>query len=50
MTTVEINYEMAKMRDERQQLLNRADAITDCIKELAELRTRQQLAARYATV
>ena len=47
MTTVEINYEMAKMRDERQQLLNRADAITDCIKELAELRTRQQLASRY---
>ena len=47
MTTVEINYEMAKMRDERQQLLNRANAITDCIKELARLRTRQQMESRF---
>ena len=47
MTTVEINYEMAKLRDERQQLLNRANAIGDCIKELADLRRRQQMESRY---
>ena len=46
MTTVEINYEMAKLRDERQQLLNRANVITDTIQELAKLRTKQQLASR----
>ena len=42
MTTIEINYQIAKLRDERQQLLNRVNAITDCIQELAKLRTRQQ--------
>ena len=47
MTTVEINYEMAKLRDERQQLLNRANAIGDCIKDLAELRLRQQMKSMY---
>ena len=46
-TTVEINYEMAKLRDERQQLLNRANVIGDCIKELASLRRRQQMECRY---
>ena len=46
MTTVEINYQIAKLRDERQQLLNRANTISDCIQELAKLRTRQQLASK----
>ena len=46
MTTVEINYEIAKLRDERQQLLNRANTISDCIQELAQLRTKQQLASK----
>tara|TARA_R110002050_G_scaffold297379_1_gene458746 strand:+ start:207 stop:419 length:213 start_codon:yes stop_codon:yes gene_type:complete len=48
MTTVEINYQIAKLRDERQQLLNRAEVISDCIQELAKLRTRQQLASKRA--
>ena len=48
MTTVEINYQIAKLRDERQQLLNRANNISDCIQELAKLRTRQQLASKRA--
>jgi len=48
MTTIEINYQIAKLRDERQQLLNRANTITDCIQELAKLRTRQQLASKRA--
>ena len=48
MTTVEINYQIAKLRDERQQLLNRVNAITDCIQELAKLRTRQQLESKRA--
>jgi hypothetical protein len=48
MTTVEINYQIAKLRDERQQLLNRAEAITDCIQELAKLRTRQQIESKRA--
>ena len=48
MTTVEINYEIAKLRDERQQLLNRANTISDCIQELAQLRTKQQLASRLS--
>ena len=48
MTTIEINYQIAKLRDERQQLLNRAEAISDCIQELAKLRTRQQLASKRA--
>ena len=46
MTTIEINYQIAKLRDERQQLLNRANTISDCIQELAKLRTRQQLASK----
>jgi len=46
MTTVEINYEITKLREERQQLLNRANAMSDCIQELAKLRTKQQLAAK----
>ena len=46
MTTVEINYEIAKLREERQQLLNRANVVGDCIQELAKLRTKQQLAAK----
>ena len=46
MTTVEINYEIAKLREERQQLLNRANVIGDCIQELAQLRTKQQLASK----
>ncbi len=46
MTTVEINYEIAKLREERQQLLNRANTISDCIQELAQLRTKQQLASK----
>ena len=48
MTTVEINYQIAKLRDERQQLLNRAEAISDCIQELAKLRTRQQIESKRA--
>ena len=48
MTTVEINYQIAKLRDERQQLLNRVNAINDCIQELAKLRTRQQLESKRA--
>ena len=48
MTTVEINYQIAKLRDERQQLLNRVNAITDCIQELAKLRTRQQIESKRA--
>ena len=36
MSTVEINYQIAKLRDERQQLLNRAEVISDCIQELAK--------------
>ena len=48
MTTVEINYQIAKLRDERQQLLNRANNISDCIQELAKLRTHQQLASKRA--
>jgi uncharacterized coiled-coil DUF342 family protein len=48
MTTVEINYQIAKLRDERQQLLNRVNAITDCIQELAKLRTRQQIESKSA--
>jgi hypothetical protein len=46
MNTVEINYEIAKLREERQQLLNRANVIGDCIQELAQLRTKQQLASK----
>ena len=46
MNTVEINYEIAKLREERQQLLNRANTIGDCIQELAQLRTKQQLASK----
>ncbi len=46
MTTVEINYEIAKLREERQQLLNRANVVGDCIQELAQLRTKQQLASK----
>ena len=46
MTTIEINYQIAKLRDERQQLLNRANTISDCIQELAKLRTKQQLASK----
>ncbi len=46
MTTVEINYEITKLIEERQQLLNRANAMSDCIQELAKLRTKQQLAAK----
>ncbi len=46
MTTVEINYEITKLREERQQLLNRANAMSDCIQELAKLRTKQQLASK----
>ncbi len=46
MTTVEINYEITKLIEERQQLLNRANAISACIQELAKLRTKQQLAAK----
>ena len=48
MTTVEINYEIAKLREERQQLLNRANAMSDCIQELAKLRTKQQLASKLS--
>ena len=48
MTTVEINYQIAKLRDERQQLLNRVNNINDCIQELAKLRTRQQLESKRA--
>ena len=48
MTTVEINYQIAKLRDERQQLMNRVNAINDCMQELAKLRTRQQLESKRA--
>ena len=48
MTTVEINYQIAKLRDERQQLLNRVNNINDCIQELAKLRTRQQIESKRA--
>ena len=46
MNTVAINYELAKLREERQQLLNRANVVGDCIQELAQLRTKQQLASK----
>ncbi len=46
MTTVEINYEIAKLREERQKHLNQANILGDCIQELAQLRTRQQLASK----
>ena len=48
MNTVEINYQMAKLRDEKQQLLNRVNNINDTMAELAKLRTRQQLASKRA--
>ena len=46
MTTVEINYEIAKLREERQKHLNQANILGDCIQELAQLRTRQQLTSK----
>ena len=48
MTTVEINYQIAKLRDERQQLMNRVNNINDTIQELAKLRTRQQIESKSA--
>ena len=48
MTTVEINYQIAKLREERQQHINQASVLGDCIQELAKLRTRQQLASQRA--
>lgn len=48
MTTVEINYQIAKLRDERQQLMNRVNNINDTIQELAKLRTRQQIESKRA--
>ena len=48
MTTIEINYQIAKLRDERQQLLYLAEGIGDRIQALAKLRTRQQLASKRA--
>ena len=48
MNTVEINYQMAKLRDEKQQLLTRVNNINDTMTELAKLRTRQQLASKRA--
>ena len=48
MDTIEINYQIAKLRDERQQLLYLAEGIGDRIQALAKLRTRQQLASKRA--
>ena len=48
MTTVEINYQMAKLRDERQQLMVRVLQIDEVMTELAKLRTRQQLESKRA--
>ena len=48
MNTVEINYQMAKLRDERQELMMRVNCIDDTMAELAKLRTRQQLASKRA--
>ena len=48
MTTVEINYQMAKLRDERQELMMRLNHIDGTMTELAKLRTRQQLASKRA--
>ena len=48
MTTVEINYQMAKLRDERLQLMVRVLQIDEEMTELAKLRTRQQLESKRA--
>ena len=48
MNTVEINYQMAKLRDERQELMMRVNLIDDTMTGLAKLRTRQQLASKRA--
>jgi len=48
MTTVEINYQMAKLRDERQELMMRLNHIDGTMTELAKLRARQQLESKRA--